>query len=45
MATKAATVVENNEAGMKLIFLMMSAIELLGTVRLLKYFKKDNIVK
>lgn len=45
MAAKAATVVENNEAGMKLIFLMMSAIELLGTVRLLKYFKKDNIVK
>ena len=45
MAAKAATVVENNEAGMKLIFLMMSAIELLGTVRLIKYFKKDNIVK
>lgn len=45
MAAKAATVVENNEAGMKLIFLMMSAIELLGAVRLLKYFKKDNIVK
>ena len=45
MAAKAATVVENDEAGMKLIFLMMSAIELLGTVRLIKYFKKDNIVK
>lgn len=45
MSGQKATIVKNYEVEMKLIFLMMSAMGLLGTLRLLKYFKKDNIVK
>ena len=45
MSGQKVTIVKNYEVEMKLTFLMMSAMGLLGTLRLLKYFKKDNIVK
>lgn len=45
MAGQKATIVRNYEAGMKLTFLMLSSLSLLGTVSLVKYFKKDNTVK
>ena len=45
MSGQKATIVKNYEVNMKLTFIMMSSLALLGTVKLIRYFKKDNIVK
>ena len=45
MAAKTETIVKNNEIEMKITFLMMSALSLLGTIKLLKNLKKDNVAK
>ena len=45
MAGEPVKIVKNDEVQMKMIFLLFSGLGILGTLKLTKQFKKDNIAK